>query len=210
MPDIPSWIYPCFPIGISDPCDILSRNVLWWVCMTSSILDLLGTLVPSHLWIELDVPLNLLLRTLRYVRVHIVVEVPVSVKPIRIVSGGVSAPPALQRGIDPTCCLSYELFGTTNVHGRGLPFGILWTSLYNKWSTFLIQPVRSISGFIIFSSWRDEPQWSLFPLFLISRFCRRQWILIKCSHNHIVVILYLKYMAQACHLYWGVYLKHDR
>ena len=145
MPDIPSWIYPCFPIGISDPCDIESRNLLWWVCMTSSILDLLGTLVPSHLWIELDVPLNLLLRTLRYVRVHIVVEVPVSVKPIRMYlgelvhpqqySGALTLPVAfLMNSLEPLMCtaaVSHLVFSEQVCIINEVRF---WS---NQWEAFL-------------------------------------------------------------------------
>ena len=73
----------------------------------------------------LGVLLNLPLHTLRHVWVHIIGVVPISVEPVRMVPGGVSAPPALQWGIDPTCCLSVGFFGHTRVHVRSLPVGII-------------------------------------------------------------------------------------
>ena len=139
-------------------------------CLTSSVLDTLVTPAPSHFWIALIVLLNWLLRTLRHVWVRLIGEVPVSAEPIRMISGGFSATPALYRGIDPTCCLSYILFGHTHVHGRSLPVGNIWAIIDRKWGVFMILPVIIIS-IMKPPSWRHEYHWQLFPWICIICFC---------------------------------------
>ena len=88
--------------------------------------------------------LELIVFTFHNVWVHIVGGIHVGVKPVRMVYGKFSAIPALQRGIGPTCWLSYNLFSHTHTRGRGLPFGIIWVSWSGKARLFLIRPVRII------------------------------------------------------------------
>ena len=128
-----------------------------WGCLTSSILYTLVTPVTSHFWIDLGVLLIWPLRPILHVWFYLVGAFTVSVEPLRIVYGGVSATPELQWGVSPIYFLSYDIFDRIHVHGHGLPVGILLASLYVKGRVFLIQPVRSISGFMIFSSWVHEP-----------------------------------------------------
>ena len=71
---------------------------------------------------------NLMLCLFGNVRVPLVGAVSVGVKPASMISGGVDTPPALHRGVEPTCCLSYGLFSHTHLHARGLPVGILGAS----------------------------------------------------------------------------------
>ena len=52
----------------------------------------------------------------------------VGVKPVRMISGGVGAPPELHRGFDPICCISYGLFIHTHAYGRSIPPGIVGAS----------------------------------------------------------------------------------
>ena len=120
-----------------------------------------------------------------------------------MISGGVITPPAIQKDVVPTCCLYYGLLDHTNLNGRGLPVSILWESLSGKWREFLIQLVRIISGFMLFSSWGHASHWRLLPSVLISFSCRRQCILLECFYNRLVLFLGLKATDQACHLYWG-------
>ena len=51
------------------------------------------------------------------VRVPLVGEVSVGVKPVQMIHGGVGAHPALHRGVEPTCCIYYGLFSHTNSYG---------------------------------------------------------------------------------------------
>ena len=147
------------------------RTRCGWGCLTYSILDTLGTPGTSHCLIVLGVLLNLPFCTLYYVWVHIVGAVPVSVKPVWMISKQVSAPPALNRGVEPTCCLSYGLLCHTHLHGGGLPVGILLPSLAGKLGVFLVPPVRNIP--IMKNSFcHHEFHWRLFPRIFISRFCR--------------------------------------
>ena len=67
----------------------------------------------------------------------------------------------------------------------------------------MIQPVRSISGFMILSFWWHEYHWRLFPWVLISGFHRHQYIFLKCFCYHRYVFTRLKATSQASHLYWG-------
>ena len=143
-----------------------------WGCLTSFKFYTLRTPVPSHWWISFDVLLNWPLWTLRHVWVHLFGKVPVSVEPFWMVSGGVSSPPSIQQVIDPTCWISYGLFGYTHVTRHGIPVGILWAILDGKWREFLIQPVRSISGLMRFSSRGHESHYRLIPWMFISCLCR--------------------------------------
>ena len=54
------------------------------------------------------------------VRFRLVGSVYVCVEPVRIVYGGIGTPPALKRGVEPTCCLSCGLFIHTHAYGRSL------------------------------------------------------------------------------------------
>ena len=62
---------------------------------------------------------------LYHIWVHLVGAVTISVEPIGMVSSGISALPALQRGVDPTCCLSFGVFIHNHVHGGGLPVSVI-------------------------------------------------------------------------------------
>ena len=64
----------------------------------------------------------------RNVRIPLVGEVSVGMKPVRMIFGGVGTPLALHRGVEPIYCLSYVLFSHTNVNGLVLPVGILGAS----------------------------------------------------------------------------------
>ena len=57
--------------------------------------------------------------------IHLIWKFPVGVEPVRVVSGGVSAPLALNKGIDPTYCLYCGLFCHTRVNCSGVPVGIV-------------------------------------------------------------------------------------
>ena len=147
-------------------------EICFWGCLTPPPLASLGTPLHYHWLIALIILLNWPLLTISNVCVRLVGAVTLRVEPVGMVSGGVRAPPEIQRGVDPNCCLSYFLFSHTHAHGRGLPVGIIWASQAEKLRVFLIQPVISISGFASFSSWVHESNWHLFPWTLISRFCR--------------------------------------
>ena len=142
-----------------------------WECLTYSILGTLVTPSPSHFWIAFSVLLNWPLWTLCHIQVYPIGAVPISMEPVRMIFGGVSAPPAPQRGIYPTCCLSYGLFGHIHTHIIGLPVVILWASLIGKWVGFLFPPVRRIS-IMKPPSWSHESHLSLFPFIFISHFWR--------------------------------------
>ena len=62
---------------------------------------------------------------LHHIWVRIDGSVPVGVGPDRMVYGVVSVYPALQWGVEPTCCISYGLYGHTHIHGGCLPVGII-------------------------------------------------------------------------------------
>ena len=140
--------------------------------LTSFILYTLGTPVPSHFWIYLGLLLNWPLHTFRDVWVHIIWSVPVGVEPFHTVYGGVSAPPALHRGVGPNVCLSCDLSRHTRTRGRCIPFGIIWASRAVKWRLFLIRSVRIILVIIKFSYWGHESHWWLLPWIFISWLCR--------------------------------------
>ena len=62
---------------------------------------------------------------IRHIRFHIIESVTVSVEAVCMVNGGVSEPPALQKGIDPNYIIYYGLYGYNYVHNQGIPVGIL-------------------------------------------------------------------------------------
>ena len=64
--------------------------------------------------------------------VLLVWEVTVGVELVHMVSGGVSPPSMIHRGIDITCCLPYGLLRHTYTHGRGLTVSILRVSQAKK------------------------------------------------------------------------------
>ena len=97
-----------------------------WGCLIYSILDTLLNPAPSHFWIALGVLLNGTLWNLFHIRVHIFGSVPVGVEPVFMLFWGIISHPALQRGVEPTCCFSYGLFGHNHVHGGCLPVDIIW------------------------------------------------------------------------------------
>ena len=95
-------------------------------CLTSFILDTLGTLDTYHWWIAFGLLLNWRFCNLWHVWVYIFGTFPVCVELVLMVSSRVSASLSLQQSVDSTCCLSCGLFSHTHMHGRGLPVGILW------------------------------------------------------------------------------------
>ena len=72
--------------------------------------------------------LNFLLCLFSNVRVPLVDEFPVGMKHFLMLFGGVGTPPALHRGVENICCLSYDLFRHTRSYGRDIPVGILGAS----------------------------------------------------------------------------------
>ena len=105
--------------------------------LISSILDTLGIPATSHFWIDLGVLLIWPLRPILHVWFYLVGAFTVSVEPLRIVYGGVSATPELQWGVSPIYFLSYDIFDRIHVHGHGLPVGNIWASMDGKWRAFL-------------------------------------------------------------------------
>ena len=100
-----------------------------------------------------------------------------------MIYGGIIAPPALQRGINHTCCIHYGLFIHTHTHVHSLPFGIIWENWSGKWRVFLIQPLRIIPRFMKLSSWRHESHWHMLP-----------WIFIICLF--VILLIFLRWL---CH-----------
>ena len=83
---------------------------------------------PPHHGIALIKILNRLLRLFSNVQIPLIGEAYIGVKYVHMIFELVDTPPALHRGVEPTCCLSYGLFRHTHVQGDGLPVGILGTS----------------------------------------------------------------------------------
>ena len=91
-------------------------------------LDILITSTYSHNVSALIILLNGLLFLFRNIRVPLVGAVSVGVKPVRMISGGFGSPPALYRGVEPTCCIYYGLFSHNHAYGRSIPLCIVGAS----------------------------------------------------------------------------------
>ena len=141
-------------------------------CIPPRYVGILGTPVHCQCWVALGILLNWMISKLFPIRVRFVGAVPVRVEPVCMLSVGFSEPPALQWGVDPTCCLFNGLFIQNHAHDHSIPFSIIWSSLTGKWRVFLIQTVRRISGFLKLSSWGHESHWRLLIWIFIRRFLR--------------------------------------
>ena len=143
-----------------------------WRCLTVLPLDILITSASSHHGSMLSILLNRLICLFRNVWFPLVGAVYVGVKPIHMIFGGVGIPPALHRGVEPTCCLSYGLFSHTHMHGHGIPVCILGASQGGERWMFPVYPRGYNLWYQNLFTWCHESHWCLLSWIFIICFCR--------------------------------------
>ena len=143
-----------------------------WRYLTTFPLAILLTYASSHHGSAFSILLDWLFYPFSNARIPLVGAFSIVVKPVCIISGGFGAPPEIQRGIKPTCGISYGLFSHTHVHDRGLPVGIFGSSQRGERWTFLVHPGGCIFWSLHLFFWWHESHWCLFPWIFISSFFR--------------------------------------
>ena len=164
---------PLYKIGWHEPSSLCKYGEhCQWIYLTTLLLDFLVTSLSCHNGSEWIILLNWLLFPFSNFRVPLVQVVYIGVKPVRIISGGVGTPPAIHRGVEPICWISYGLFSHTNVHGCSPPIGILGVSKGLKSWKFTVHPGRCNFWSLIASTQCHKSHGCLFSWIFISCFCR--------------------------------------